>query len=242
MRDASIPAFSLDLRPPRRMAAGVAILAVLFLGVAFWNGFPLMFYDTGAYLNEGLEGAFFVERSPVYSLFLLFTGAGLSLWLTVILQALMTAWMITLTARIEAPRLGLVGLTVIGLALMALTGIGWYVGQVEPDCMTPMVFLGTYLLLFRNGKLGRRARFAVIAITGLAIACHPSHLGLMGGFLLVGGALRLSTAFLPHLPRPELKFACVAFALAISLILASNLALARSLFISRSGPILFSRG
>ena len=43
------------------------ILALLFLGVAFWNGFPLVFYDTGAYLAEGLAGAFLVERSPVYS-------------------------------------------------------------------------------------------------------------------------------------------------------------------------------
>ena len=100
MSDASIPVFSTGLprlraQDRRTSLAGVAMLAVMFLGVAFWNGFPLMFYDTGAYLAEGLSGAFLVERSPVYSLLLLFTGGGFSLWPVVILQALMTAIMIS---------------------------------------------------------------------------------------------------------------------------------------------------
>ena len=242
MSDASIPALSPDPGTSRFIAAGVVILAVLFLGVAFWNGFPLMFYDTGAYLAEGLSGAFLVERSPVYSLLLLFAGGGVSLWLVVILQALMTAFMIALTARIEAPRLTLRGLVIIGLVLMGLTGIGWYVGQVEPDCMTAMVFLGSYLLLFRNARLTLLTRGLVVAILGLAVACHPSHLGLIGGFLLVAIALRLFAGLLPRLPRPELKFAGIGFALALSLILASNFALAGSFFLSRSGPIfLFAR-
>ena len=90
---------------------------------------------------------------------------------------------------------------------MVLTGIGWYVGQVEPDCMTALVVLGCYLLLFRQAALGRSRAGLVIAITGLAVACHPSHLGLIAGFLLVGLALRLFARLLPHLPRPDLKLA-----------------------------------
>ena len=39
---------------------------------------------------------------------------------------------------------------------MLLTGIGWYVGQVEPDCMTALVVLGCYLLLFRGCATGSR--------------------------------------------------------------------------------------
>src|ERR1700690_1201361 len=103
MSDISIPAFSATTakRPMAKrqdlfMLAGVAILAALFLGVAYWNGFPLMFYDTGAYLAEGLSGAFLVERSPVYSLLLLVTGGSFSLWPVVILQALMTGYVIAL--------------------------------------------------------------------------------------------------------------------------------------------------
>ena len=48
---------------------GLGILTLLFLAIAIWNRFPLVFYDTGGYLAEGLEGAFLPERSPVYSCF-----------------------------------------------------------------------------------------------------------------------------------------------------------------------------
>lgn len=212
-----------------------AILAValLFLAVAVWNRFPLMFYDTGAYLTEGLEGAFLVERSPVYSLLLLFTGAHYTLWPVVMLQALMTGYLLYLVARAEAPRLTLRSFVLVGAVLAAVTGIGWYVGQVEPDCMTPMVVLGSYLLLFR---VQGYTRWIVTAITALAVACHPSHLGLIGGLILCGALTRL----LPvrwRMPKARLMPALWALLLSLALTLASNAALAHSLFISRAGPV-----
>jgi hypothetical protein len=201
MSDASIPILPLAVKPAARdrgaFLAGVAILSVMFLGVAFWNGFPLMFYDTGAYLAEGISHTFLVERSPVYSLLLLFTGGAVSLWPVVILQALMTAYLIVLMAHIEVPDISLRGITVIGACLMGLTGIGWYVGQVEPDCMTALLMLGSYLLLFRNDALEQPARYLVITITALAVSSHPSHLGLIGGLLILGVALRAVAHFVP---------------------------------------------
>ena len=122
------------------MTAAVAVLSLLFLGVALWNGFPLMFYDTGAYLAQGLSGVFTVERSPVYSLFLRFAGGGFSLWPVVILQAVMTAIMIALTACAEVRGLTLLGLGAIGAALTLLTGIGWYAGQVDPTVLPGCCF------------------------------------------------------------------------------------------------------
>ena len=247
MSDASIPVFSPELQAPwagqgRVLFFGVPLLALIFLGIAFWNGFPLMFYDTGAYMAQGLSGAFMVERSPVYSLLLLFTAGGLSLWPVVILQAVMTAYLIALTARIEVPGLSLTGLTGIGVGLMLLTGIGWYVGQVEPDCMTALVMLGSYLLFFRVARLDSITRNLVIAITALSVASHPSHLGLIGGFLIVAGALHFFGRLLPTLPRPVLKPVAIAFVIALSMIFASNAVLARSFFISRSGSVfIFAR-
>jgi hypothetical protein len=241
--------------------AGVAILTLMFLAVAIWNGFPLVFYDTGAYLVEGLRGAFLVERSPVYSLLLLLAGGRISLWLIVILQAVMTAYVVGEAARIEVPRLSLKGLCGIGLGVMLLTGIGWYVGQVEPDCFTALVTLGSYLLLFRGAALGRNRSLLVGAITGLSVACHPSHLGLIGGLIICGGLLKAAIYFFPLRPSHpsgatgtssasasrageaglflglRLLPAIGALLLALALILASNLALAHSIFISRSGSV-----
>jgi hypothetical protein len=225
-----------DARRPLRgpkLALGIGLLTVLFLSIALWNGFPLVFYDTGGYLAEGLQGAFLAERSPVYSLLLLVMGAGYSLWPVVILQAGLTAWLIAETARIEVPGLSLKGLAAIGLILMLMTGIGWYAGQVEPDCMTALVVLGSYLLLFRTGFLGP-LRIVFIAIaTGLAVACHPSHLGLMAGLLLVAMALRVAGRFLALKILP----ATGAFLIALVLIFTSNYVLTRQIFLTRSGSV-----
>ena len=212
---------------------GLAFLTLLFLAVAVWNRFPLVFYDTGGYLAEGLERAFLPERSPVYSLLLLVAGGAFSLWPVVILQAAMTAYLIALTARAEVKGLSLGALIAIGAILMLATGIGWYVGQVEPDCMTALVVLGAYLLMFRGEFLGVGQSVVVAVITGLAVACHPSHLGLMGGLLVVAFILKLTARDFGLRILPALG----AFALALALIFASNYVLTRQVFLSRSASV-----
>jgi hypothetical protein len=217
--------------------AGVALLTAMLLSAAVWNGFPFIFYDTGGYLTEGLGGVFLAERAPVYSLLLFVAGSKFSLWPIVILQAAMTAFIVTETARAEVPGLTLWGLAGIGIALILLTGISWYAGQVEPDCMTALLVLGCYLLMFRSAGLSRTRRWAVFAVTTLAVACHPSHLGLMGGLLICGLLLKLGCLYMPALPRPRLAQACISLLGAILLILAANYGLARGIFISRSGSV-----
>ena len=184
---------------------GVILLALMFLGVAFWNGFPLIFYDTGAYVLEGLGHVFLVERAPVYADLLFLAGGHFSLWPIVLLQAVMTAYFILEISRTEVPGLTLRGLAGIGAALTLLTAIGWYVGQVEPDCMTPLVILGCWLLLFRADRLGKVRTRWIAGITGLAVACHPSHLGLIAGILICAGLLKPAARRWPKLPHPRLK-------------------------------------
>jgi hypothetical protein len=192
----------------------------------------LVFYDTGGYLAEGLQGAFLAERSPVYSLFLFVTGGAFSLWPVVALQALMTAWLILETARVEIPLLSLARLLILGLVLMLATGLGWYTGQVEPDCMTALVVLGAYLLFFHAASLGRVRLLLAVMVTSLAIASHPSHLGLMAGLLLCAGlfaAIRRGAGL-------RIFPALCAFLLSLSLIFASNYILTRQIFLTRSAP------
>jgi hypothetical protein len=223
--------------PSFGLLPAVLLLTPLLLGVAAWNGFPLMFYDTGAYIAQGLAGAFFVERSPVYSLLLPVSGAFISLWLTAAAQALMTAFLICEMARAVAPRLSLAGLLGIGLALMLLTGLGWYVGQIEPDCFTPLVVLGSYLLLFPTREMTRARRVATLLITGLAVAAHPSHIGLIGGLLICGAGLWAARRWWPQLPRPHLLPASYALLLSLVLLVAANFGFTREIFVSRAGSV-----
>jgi hypothetical protein len=221
---------------------GVAILGLMFLAIAFWNGFPLIFYDTGAYVLEGLGHIFLVERAPVYADLLFLAGGDFSLWPIVILQAVMTGYMILEVARAEVPGLTLGGLVVIGSLLTLLTGAGWYAGQVEPDIFTSMVILGSWLLLFRTGRLGKVRTRWVAGITGLAVACHPSHLGLIAGLLICAALLRLAARYYPRLPVPHLKHGLIGLVTALGLIVAGNFVLTGNLFISKSGSVfIFAR-
>jgi len=232
---------SVAVREPGLGAAGqlaaLAGLSLLFLGIAAWNGFPLVFYDTGAYMAEGLSGAFFFERSPVYSLFLPLTGAFASLWLVAAVQSLMTAFIILELARVEAPRLGLGRLLLIGTTLTGLTGIAWYVGQIEPDCFTPLVVLGSYLLLFRFDAMTKWRRWTVIAITALAVASHPSHIGLIGGLLICAAVLWGFHRRMPGLLKPRLWPCLSALLLSLVLTVTANYFFTRTIFVSRAGSV-----
>jgi hypothetical protein len=218
-------------------ALGMATLSLMFLLAAIWNGFPLIFYDTGAYVLEGLGHVFVVERAPVYAELLFLAGGAFSLWPVVILQALMTSYLILAVARIEVPGLTLGGLALIGAVLSLATGIDWYVGQVEPDIFTPMVILGSYLLLFRGACLDRSGRIWVTVLTGLAVACHPSHLGLQAGLIIAAGLLKLLTRRWRDLPQPDLRRGLIGLVTALGIILAGNFALTGTVFISRSGSV-----
>ena len=223
-------------------ALAVAILSLMFLSVAFWNGFPLIFYDTGAYVLEGLGGVFLVERAPVYSELLFLAGGRTSMWPIVALQAAMTGYLILETARAEVPGLTLWRLVGIGAVLALLTGIGWYAGQVEPDCFTPMVILGCWLLLFRAGRMGLVRTRWVAGITGLAVACHPSHLGLIGGLLIAAALLKLVARWRRGLPNPRMKHGLIGLATALGLMVAGNFVLTGGLFLSKSGSVfIFAR-
>jgi len=134
------------------------------------------------------------------------------------------------------------GLSMIGAGLSLFTGIAWYAGQVEPDIFTPVVILGCWLLLFRSDRLGKPASRWVLGLTALAVAAHPSHLGLQGGLLIAAFLFKLTRRWYPQLPRADLKRGVVGLVSALALIVAGNFVLTGNFFISKSGSVfLFAR-
>ncbi|MGB8365666.1 MAG: hypothetical protein ACLQUZ_08335 [Rhizomicrobium sp.] len=234
-----IPALGdLVLTDPLAEAVACAVLCPVLLAAAIWNGFPIIFYDTGAYLLEGLGRVFLAERSPVYSLFLRYAGAGASLWLVALLQAAMTAFVMVQTARAVAPKLGLWPLLGIAAGLVLLTGLPWYVGEIEPDCFTALVILSLFLLAFHEETLVGVRRAIVIAIAVLAIGAHPSDVLLGGGLVLALLAYR-GAVFLAHgtgWPRAAALRPFLCCVLGLCLVVASNFNLTGKLFVSRAGP------
>jgi hypothetical protein len=223
---------------PRAEAAAILLLVPITLAVAFWNGFPIIFYDTGAYLLEGLGRVFLAERSPVYSLLLDYGGARSSLWLIAFFQGALTAFVLIETARATAPRMSLLGAVAAGVCLVVFTGMPGYVGQIEPDCFAALAVLSLYLLAFRHEVINGRRAHALTAIAALSVAVHPSHLilgvGLVLAVLVYRGLRRVAGAN----SRPDARVLqpVVSCVFGFCLIVAANYELTGSAFVSRSGP------
>ncbi len=238
-------AIALVLKPtldnPLNEILAVALLIPILLSVAIWNGFPVIFYDTGAYLLEGLGHVFIPERSPVYSLFLKYAGAGASFWWVAFVQALMTSFVITEFARAQVPKMRLVTLLGIGLLLVALTGLDWNVVEIEPDFMAALVILSLYLLAFHAGSLGIVRSGLVLAIAILATASHSSHLGLAAGLTLALALLRLAPYLFRkmtvQIAQPNVGLPFATFLLGLCLVLAANYDFTKQVFVSRAGPV-----
>lgn len=217
--------------------AAVALLCPVLLYAALWNGFPFVFYDTGAYVLEGFGRVFVPERSSVYSLFLLYAGGRASLWYVVLAQCLMTAFVVVELARAIRPRTGLWEILVIGAALALFTSIAWCAGQIEPDCTTPILTLALYPLAFRTRQVGWVRGALLLCVAVFAAGAHPSNLGLAAGLAACVGAARLAGLVWRDLPRPALLPPVLAFALGLGLVLTANYSLAHKLFVSRSGAV-----
>jgi hypothetical protein len=232
------------LTSPLAEVAAIVLLCPLFLAAAWWNGFPFVFFDTGAYVLEGLAHFFVPERAAVYSLFLYYAGAKASLWYVAAAQCLIIAFVLTEFARAVAPRTSLWKLLGIGLALLFFTSLPWFAADIEPDSVTAALAMALYLLAFHARLMGWIRGALLVAIAAFATAAHPSHLGLSAGLVMALAALRLVAAIRPRLglPKPNLPLLALSFALGFSLVLAANYSLTHKVFVSRSGSVfLFAR-
>jgi len=135
---ATSEASSLRLRDNRAVAWSFATLVMLLalLWPALWNGFPIVFYDTGGYLMRMFERELGFGRSAIYGAFLA-AGIPLRLWPNVVAQTALVAWLAAIVLRVHGfgGRPALVAGIVAGLC--ALTGLPWYAAQLMPDIFLP---------------------------------------------------------------------------------------------------------
>jgi hypothetical protein len=228
------------LSRPLNETLAVLLLCPVLLSVAAWNGFPIIFYDTGAYMLQGLGHVFIAERSPVYSSVLSLAGGATSLWLVAAAQCLVTAFVMTEFARVLRPQMSLWSLLVVGALLCIGTGLPWYAAQIEPDCFVALVPLAFYLLAFARAELGSwRAGLVAVAAT-ISVASHPSHIALAGGLLAVLAVMAFAPISLIEgngLPRPRIALIAFSVIIAVLSVFAANYAFTKQIFFSRSGAI-----
>lgn len=148
--------------------------AAALLWPAAWNGYPIVFADSGTYLSQAVHHYAGWDRPVFYSLFILPLHATLSLWPVAVAQALLTAWMLRLACRTVAPRLPATAFVALVAAMSALTWLPWLASKVMPDILTPLTVLGTTLL----GVVTGPARLALTVLTACMITTQQSSVAL----------------------------------------------------------------
>jgi len=216
-------------------ALGAAVLVML--APAVWNGFPFMFYDTGAFIEMAIQGGFKPERSAFYSIFLSAFWPRFSLWPAMVAQVLMTVLVMAAFARALLPSLSPKRFLALMMLLAAGTGLPWCAAEVLPDILAPLTVLCLYLLGFHSAALGWPHKAALIVVAVLGLTSHASHLGLAAGLVAVVAFMQVATRRLTLASAsPRVGLPALVFALSLLSLVASNFARTGDMFVSRSGP------
>ncbi len=204
--------------PRLAVACGSHLIAALLLvWPAFWNGYPLVFADTGTYLGQALLHYLGWDRPPFYSLFLLFTHWRTSLWLPVLVQGLLVAHLLGLVLR-ALGRAERAALPLAALGLAVLTPLPWFVAQLMPDFFAGVTVLALWLLGFRLAVLSVGERVYLLALGIFAVAVHQSHLPLALGLAVAGALLLAGRRGWRQAWRPALRMAVPALVAAVALV------------------------
>jgi hypothetical protein len=209
----------------------------LLLAPAVWNGFPFMFYDTGAFIELAMQGGFKPERSAFYASFLAAFWPSFSLWPAMVAQVTMVVLVIADCMRILRPDLSPLRFFTMILVLSLTTGLPWCAAEILPDILAPLLVLCLYLLGFHGAALGRLHKLALIGVATLAATSHASHLGLAAGLCALIALIQLATRRVRLASgSPRWGLPTLVFALSLIALVASNFARTGDVFVSRSGP------
>ena len=185
--------FRFAATPPRAYPwPTLGVVAALLIWPALWNGYPLVFADSGTYLGQALLVYASWDRPPFYSLFLYALHWRLSLWPAVVGQGVLLAHLIFLIFRVEGQAASL-QLAAAAVALATLTGLPFIAAQLQPDLFTGCVVLATWLLGFRYSALSLNERVYLLMLATFSIVVHQSHIPLAFGLIMVALPLRGAT-------------------------------------------------
>lgn len=160
----------------------------MLLAPAFWNGYPLLQWDTGGYLARWYEGYLVPSRSTVFGIYL-HAGEKSAFWLNLGIQALATFWVLQLTLRVLD--LGRpVRLIAISLALIATTALPWLASMLLTDIFAGLSVLALFVLVRHGEKISTLEKVALFAFTAFAAATHSATLAVLLGLCCVGWIVR----------------------------------------------------
>jgi hypothetical protein len=217
-----------------RAAVCFVLSIVALLWVAIYNGYPLVWWDTGSYVLSSFTLTVPPFHPVFYSLFLLATHWRLTLWGTVVAQSALIVYLIALIVD-EQNRGSVRGawnhraLLAICLALAAGTALPWMAGQVMADVFMGIAVLSFYYIVLSRAPRHRQIRAAALLLL-VSLVVHLSHLMLIIGLTALVQCAAWAGA--RHVRRDGLRMAWACIAAALVLVPATNWLLTGRLFFS----------
>jgi len=163
------------MRKYSRYILFLLISALIFSGVAFYNGYPLIASDSCGYINQGFGEFIGQFRLFIYGFFVRHVSLAESLWFVVLAQGLILTYVLYRFIKVffnPVPNY----LVIIGIFifLAAFTGVSWYCSQIMTDIFAGIAFLIMAVLLFKQEK--SVWRLCVLLLLFLfSLQTHKSH-------------------------------------------------------------------
>ncbi|WP_035966733.1 hypothetical protein [Bradyrhizobium sp. YR681] len=159
-------------------------LPLLMIAPAFWNGYPLLQWDTGGYLARWYEGYLVPSRSTVFGLYLHY-GESFGFWINIAVQSLVTLWLLQLTLRVLS-MMQTFRFVAISLLLILSTALPWLASMLLTDIFAGLSILSLFLLVVGGQRTSTLEKIALFVFTAFAAATHSATLGVLLGLCIAG--------------------------------------------------------
>jgi hypothetical protein len=153
----------------------IALVAILLCYMGFYNGFPLLFSDTGSYLYSGFNNEALLDRPAIYGLMLRHLSLQESLWIVVFFQSFCIALGGFYIFKYFSSRRNFqVPYLIFFLVAIVFTGVSINASQLLPDAFTPvMIMASTVLFIGRN--ISTTDKIGTLILLWISLIVHHSH-------------------------------------------------------------------
>jgi len=159
----------------------LAAVSLVLLWPAFWNGYPLVFSDTGTYVFSAFTQELPFDRPIGYGYFIRLFSLGLSLWFVVYAQAFLACYFLWKILKVFFEKNFYFIHFFAIIALSFFTILPWTVSQIMPDIFPALIFL--LLSVFVFGKLSRVEKIFFAVLLMFFLITHTANFLLSLGFL-----------------------------------------------------------
>ena len=203
------------VNPMRRGWMVLLIATVMLASAALYNGYPLTFWDTRAYLEAANTLMPRADRLIGYSFLLRAASWTQTLWTLVFVQCALLAWLIKRVLARLSPDFGAFPYLACIALLVSCSALPWVAGQLMADIFTPVLVLALWLYV-EDEALSRSQRAGLLALIALCVTVHLTHLPL--GLALLGCAWLWLTLRKAHELRRRLLAPAVALTVGLAAI------------------------